>query len=80
MMHVNPALETRALAAVFNPTSTEIERKLKLPLYYAGLKHSARIRREEGEFERVELNEKSEGEVTVKLSGKSFTWYVVEGE
>ena len=43
IMHVNPKLEKRGLAMVFNPTSTTLSRKLILPLYYTGISTEAMI-------------------------------------
>jgi hypothetical protein len=37
VLHVNPALEERALAVVWNPLDHEIERTIALPLHYSGL-------------------------------------------
>jgi len=44
LMHVNPALETKALAVLFNPLAETIERTIQLPLRYAGLEDRARVR------------------------------------
>ena len=52
-MHVNPKLEKRGLAMVFNPTATTVSRKLILPLYYTGISTEAMILHEgvmPGEF------------------------------
>ena len=42
-MHVNPHLETKALAMLFNPTDRPQTMLLDLPLYYTGLKTKARV-------------------------------------
>ncbi|MHC4992626.1 MAG: hypothetical protein ACYTGC_16770, partial [Planctomycetota bacterium] len=43
-LHVNPALEERALAAIYNPLPEAISRTIRVPLYYAGLTGTARVR------------------------------------
>ncbi len=44
LLHVNPALEEKALAMIFNPLDSAIHRTIRLPLYYTGLRGSARLR------------------------------------
>lgn len=48
LLHVNPALETKGMAVLFNPLPTPIERTIRLPLYYCGLSETARVRIGEG--------------------------------
>jgi len=44
LLHVNPALATKGLAVLFNPLTTPLERRLRLPLYYTGLSDAVRVR------------------------------------
>jgi hypothetical protein len=44
LLHVNPALETRGLAVLFNPLTVPLRRTIRLPLYYTGLEDTARVR------------------------------------
>lgn len=44
LLHVNPALDTKGLAVLFNPLTTPIERQIRLPLYYTGLTDAVRVR------------------------------------
>jgi len=48
LLHVNPALETKGLAVLFNPLEEPIERTLRLPLGATGLRDEARVRVGEG--------------------------------
>ncbi|MEM7655767.1 MAG: alpha-galactosidase [Bacteroidota bacterium] len=43
-LHVNPNLNERGYALLFNPTDQAMQRELSLPLYYTGLTESATIR------------------------------------
>ena len=78
MMHVNPRLEEKALAMVYNPTSREIATELKLPLYYTGLMDTARIREQEGEPKTYTLDREYNVLVPVSVPAKGITWYVVK--
>jgi hypothetical protein len=44
LLHVNPALETKGLAVLFNPRAEPLLRRIRLPLYYTGLADEARVR------------------------------------
>jgi len=48
LLHVNPALETKALAVLFNPLTTPLERTIRLPLGYTGLTDRVRYRLGDG--------------------------------
>lgn len=78
LVHVNPALEERALAMVHNPLEVEVERDLVLPLHYAGLADAARIRVENGPFRRHTLDRQSRAVVPVRIPARGRTWIVVE--
>ncbi len=44
VLHVNPTLPQKGLAALYNPTDTPMTRVIPLPLYYTGLRTKAIIR------------------------------------
>ncbi len=44
ILHVNPELDVKGMALVFNPLKTDIEREITLPLYYTGLSTSAKVK------------------------------------
>jgi hypothetical protein len=78
ILHVNPRLEVKGLAAVFNPTDREIVREWTLPLYYTGLTSSARIRERGGPAREVALDRFFKATVPVRLPPRSLTWFTVE--
>jgi len=78
MMHVNPKLQHKALAMVWNPLDEPVTRTLKLPLYYTGLTDEARIREQEGEYRVYKLDRQYNVELEVKVPAKGVTWFVVE--
>ncbi|MFC1725460.1 alpha-galactosidase [candidate division KSB1 bacterium] len=78
ILHVNPALEEKGLAMVYNPLNRTVNKSVTLPLYYTGITEKAKIREQEGEPGTYKLNRKYEVELPVELAPKSFTWYVIE--
>lgn len=80
LLHVNPQLETRGLAMLYNPLAEEVVRRLRLPLYYTGLRTRARIREREGEKKLYELDRHYQVELELRLAAKGATWLVIEAE
>jgi hypothetical protein len=78
ILHVNPWLEQKGLAMVYNPTSEKIDKPLILPLYFTGLSEMASIREREGTAAAFSLDRFYRVEVPVTLAPKSFTWFVIE--
>lgn len=78
MMHVNPFIQNKGMVIVFNPTDREIEKELRLPLYYTGLKGKATIKSENGLATQHTLNEKEELLLSVKIKPQGTTWFVIE--
>jgi hypothetical protein len=77
-MHVNPFLQTRALAMVFNPTPAPLSTTLSLPLYYAGLTTDARVAQEGGEVAKYALDREYNIQVKISLKARGITWFVVQ--
>ncbi len=78
IVHVNPQLETRALIMVFNPLDSEVVRTWKIPLYYAGIERSARVRAGTGQWATYALNRAYEIELELRVAPRGVSWYVVE--
>ena len=62
----------------FNPTNYDIERVIKLPLYYTGLSDKAKISIEGGKSRSYRLNRDYTVEVKVNIPANGHTWLVVE--
>jgi hypothetical protein len=78
MMHVNPFIKHKGMIIVFNPTDRAIEKQIKLPLYYTGLKKKATVMDENNQTTSFSLNEKSELMLPVKLKAQGTAWFVIE--
>lgn len=78
IMHVNPFISHKGMVVVFNPTDKAIQRTLKLPLYYTGLKGKATVTSETNETASYTLNEKEELLLPVKIEAQGTVWFVIE--
>ncbi|HLH53046.1 MAG TPA: hypothetical protein VKY92_05460 [Verrucomicrobiae bacterium] len=77
-LHVNPRLDERGLAMFYNPLEQPIEREVRLPLYYTGLRERARIRWENGTSQLTRIERDYSTSVRVKIPSNGRTWCVVE--
>jgi hypothetical protein len=78
VLHVNPELEEKGLLMVYNPTSGEIARPLRIPLYYTGADREVRIREQEGKAKAYALDRSYNIELDVKIPPHGFSWFVIE--
>jgi len=78
IMHVNPALAIKGLVMLYNPLKASISRKIKLPLYYAGLTKAAKVSVENGKTIIYSLSRDYTIEITVQLPAEGYTWLVIE--
>ncbi len=78
IIHVNPKLDHRGLAMVFNPTAVAISETLKIPLYYTGIKKSAHVSKEGGSSIVYQLEHNFSVHIEISLSPMNLTWFVFE--
>ena len=78
MLHANPQLTPCGLAMLYNPTRTEQEITLKLPLYYTGLSETANIREKEGEPKQYKIDRNYNVEIPIEMEAKSVSYLVIE--
>ena len=77
LLHVNSQTAIKALAMVFNPTPETVQRELRLPLYYTGLKRTARVRIEEGREKDFALDARACASIPVKVPPQGATWLTI---
>ena len=77
-LHVNPRLKECGLAVLYNPLSEDIQRRIRLPLYYTGLTNEAVLRRPDGSVERLKLNRDYSVEPTISLPAQGRVWLSIE--
>ena len=73
---VDPFGEEKGLLMLYNPLEKEIEKKIKINLYYAGLKGSVLISHEDEAYQREELNQLQELEFEIRIPSGKWTWFV----
>jgi hypothetical protein len=78
MLHVNPRLETKGLAMVYNPLDQPARRALRLPLYYTGLTEAVTVRDHKGNVQTYQLDRGYNIEVPLDMSPRSVTWFTIE--
>jgi hypothetical protein len=75
-LHVNPALDERALAMIYNPLDEPLQRTIRVPLYYAGLDDRAIMTREDGTSENVSVARDFAAEIEVNIPARGRTWLI----
>jgi len=78
ILHVNPLLQQKGLAAVFNPLTKPVKKSFTLPLYYTGLTHTAKIHEQEGPSKTYKLDRAYNVTLSVEMKPQSMTWFVIE--
>ncbi|MBM3823946.1 MAG: alpha-galactosidase [Verrucomicrobia bacterium] len=78
MLHVNPALSTKAMLVVFNPRSESLARDLRVNLYYSGLQDRARLIDASGRARRIRLDRSYDVTVPVNVPALGMSWYRFE--
>ncbi len=73
-LHVNPLGEEKGLAFLYNPLTEPIERQIKIPLYYTGLKKTAQAAINGSDGLQVDLDETAAAIVTVNIPAQGYVW------
>lgn len=74
LLHVNPALPTQAMLAVFNPTDHEITETWNIPLYYAGIAGDLVAAPEGKEGPRLKTDRFCRIQQELKVPAGGFRW------
>ncbi|MDO5980190.1 hypothetical protein [Flavivirga spongiicola] len=77
-LSVNPQSKEKGMLMVYNPLKEAVVKKIKVPLYYTGLKDRTVIKSKEGLLKTYTLNRDYSIEIEVKVPANSYTWYVME--
>ena len=75
-LHVDPQGDERALAMLYNPLATPIQRKLTIPLHYAGLKEKASVAQDDGTARAITLDAEQRAEIDLQIPARGRTWLV----
>jgi hypothetical protein len=80
MLHVNPKLKEKGMLVVFNPLETAVTRKLRVNLYYTGLKVTARLVDADGTRTQAGIARDHTIEVDMTVPAQSMRWWSVGGD
>lgn len=78
ILHVNSVSKEKGLAMLYNPLNEVMNRKIKLPLYYTGLRKKAIIREKEGKEMTYKLDDDNSVIYEVSIPANSYTWLVIK--
>ncbi len=80
ILHVNPQGKEKGLLMVYNPLNEPIRRKLKVNLYYTGLKDKVMVSEQEGTARCLPLDRDYQAEFDVVIPAKNQTWFTLTEE
>jgi hypothetical protein len=65
------------MAMLYNPLPTPVDRRIRIPLYFSGLRNAARVRIGEAEWTTEPLNPAMELELAIHLPSRSHlpVWF-----
>lgn len=78
IMHVNPKLETKALALLYNPLDQPITRQVTLPLYYTGLQNTALISIDDAKAVKHTLARDFSVTLTITIPANSYSQIIAK--
>jgi hypothetical protein len=78
MLHVNPALENKALFMVYNPTDKPIKKTISLPLYYTGLDKVAKVAEKDNNSILYKINRDYSIDLEINIPAYANNWYVIK--
>jgi hypothetical protein len=76
ILHVNPQGSEKGLLMVYNPLNRDIRRKIRVNLYYTGLKNSAKVTDSKGETRELTLDSGHRTWIEVTVPARSQEWLV----
>jgi hypothetical protein len=74
IMHVNPFGKTKALVMIYNPLNEKIKRKIKLNLYYTGIKNKAKTINANGKEEYIKILPNGDCFIEIEIAPRSQTY------
>ena len=78
ILHVNPKLQTKGLAVIYNPTAHPINTTLPLNLYYTGLTSSAQVSEQGGAAAHMPLARDFTVELELNIAARNVTWFTFQ--
>jgi hypothetical protein len=76
ILHVNPNLEIKGLAMIYNPTNHRIIKTLSIPLYYTGITETALVAEQDSASKKFKINRDYNIQLPVEIPAGGLTWFV----
>lgn len=77
ILHANPQLKEKGFALFYNSSPEAIIRKIKLPLYYTGLRDKAAVSIMDKNTKLYKVNRDYSIDLEVQIPGAGYTWMVI---
>ncbi|MHA1791909.1 MAG: alpha-galactosidase [Promethearchaeota archaeon] len=77
ILHVNPKLENKGFAVLYNPLAKPVSEFIEIPLYYTGIEDLAIVSKEEGRERVYKLDKQYRIKVKVEIPARGRTWYLI---
>ncbi len=77
-MHVDAAGKEKGFVMLFNPTNKMMSRKIKIPIYYTGIKLEAKITDNKGGLRKYNVSKDNFIELAVVIPAKGYCWYLIQ--
>ena len=78
ILHADPALPQKGLLMLYNPLGETIQRKIRVPVYYTGLRGHAMVREREGVSRKVPVDADHGLSLSFTIPPGGYTWFVLE--
>ncbi len=78
IMHVNPKLKEKAFVSIYNPLEEEIEKEIKIPLYYTGISSKAIVKEQGTNDHECTLARDYSISLKIRIPAKGYNWYIIE--
>lgn len=77
-LSVNPNGKEKGLLMVYNPLKKGVVKKIKVPLYYTGLKDKVIVKSQNGQSKTYALSRDYLIDIEVSVPANGYNWYVFE--
>jgi hypothetical protein len=78
ILHVDPKLEIKGYAMLYNPTGEDLKRTIRLPLYYTGLTETAHIQIGEEQAKELVLERDYSVEIQVSIPAHGYLPVIIK--
>lgn len=78
MLHVNPELDNCGMLVVYNPTGKPVSERLKVNVYYTGLRNTASVMGADGKSIQVSVQRDFTIELNVVVPANGMSWYLLK--